>query len=310
MKFELVEHHRNISEKELLDDVQRVAVIVGKSTLTGDEYRIYGKYGLNTFYRRFKSWNTVLELCGLDVNALQRAAAQSGHHYSTVTDEQLISDLLRVSELLQTKTFSCGDYKKYGEYSKDTYFRRYGSWNNALKAANLIPYKQVAGKKIPTENLFEEIERVWIKLGRQPTCTDIKQGVSIYSLNAYSRHFGSWTNALRAFVEYINVESENAYTRDEQPLFDDIIPTSNTRIVYPEVPTKHKTNREPNLKLRFMVMQRDNFKCCICGASPAKDPAIELHIDHIKPWSKGGETVIDNLQTLCSKCNLGKSDIE
>lgn len=71
----------------------------------------------------------------------------------------------------------------------------------------------------------------------------------------------------------------------------------------------HKTKREPGLQLRFQVLKRDNFKCCSCGASPAKDPSIELHIDHIIPWSKGGETSIDNLQTLCSKCNIGKSDI-
>lgn len=56
-------------------------------------------------------------------------------------------------------------------------------------------------------------------------------------------------------------------------------------------------------------IKRDNFKCCACGASPAKAPSVELHIDHIIPWSKGGETTIDNLQTLCSKCNLGKSDL-
>ena len=37
---------------------------------------------------------------------------------------------------------------------------------------------------------------------------------------------------------------------------------------------------------------------------------VELHVDHIKPWSKGGETVLENLQTLCATCNLGKSNIE
>ena len=61
-------------------------------------------------------------------------------------------------------------------------------------------------------------------------------------------------------------------------------------------------------KLRYQVLKRDNFKCCACGASPAKNPAVELHIDHILPWSKGGETTLENLQTLCSKCNIGKSD--
>ena len=70
----------------------------------------------------------------------------------------------------------------------------------------------------------------------------------------------------------------------------------------------HRTKREAGLSLRYAVLKRDHFKCCACGASPAKDPSVELHVDHIIPWSKGGETTIDNLQTLCSKCNLGKSD--
>ena len=71
----------------------------------------------------------------------------------------------------------------------------------------------------------------------------------------------------------------------------------------------HKTKRDINLRLRFTVMKRDNFKCCMCGRSPATTPGLELHIDHITPWSKGGETIIDNLQTLCSDCNLGKSNL-
>ncbi|MBQ9781238.1 MAG: HNH endonuclease [Clostridia bacterium] len=101
-----------------------------------------------------------------------------------------------------------------------------------------------------------------------------------------------WSNALKAFVEYIN-----------QDVSDDSLYEVNSET------RGHKTTRDINLRLRFKVMQRDNFKCCACGASPAKDPSVELHIDHIFPWSKGGETEIDNLQTLCSKCNLGKSDL-
>ena len=72
----------------------------------------------------------------------------------------------------------------------------------------------------------------------------------------------------------------------------------------------HRTKRNIPVTLRYQIMKRDNFKCVLCGASPAKDPSVELHIDHIIPWSKGGESTIENLQTLCSKCNLGKSDSE
>ena len=76
----------------------------------------------------------------------------------------------------------------------------------------------------------------------------------------------------------------------------------------PKSKASTNSSRTISSKLRYEVLKRDNFKCCACGASPAKDPSVELHIDHIIPWSKGGKTEMENLQTLCSKCNLGKSD--
>ena len=81
---------------------------------------------------------------------------------------------------------------------------------------------------------------------------------------------------------------------------------------FPKSPSTRKkyksSTRIISDKLRYQVLKRDFFRCCYCGASPAKDPTVELHIDHIVPWSKGGSTSLDNLQTLCSRCNLGKSD--
>jgi 5-methylcytosine-specific restriction endonuclease McrA len=47
----------------------------------------------------------------------------------------------------------------------------------------------------------------------------------------------------------------------------------------------------------------------MCGTSPLKDPAVTLHVDHIVAWSKGGRTVLNNLQTLCARCNIGKGDL-
>ena len=58
--------------------------------------------------------------------------------------------------------------------------------------------------------------------------------------------------------------------------------------------------------LRYDVLKRDGYKCKICGAS-ANDGA-KLEVDHIIPISKGGKSVMDNLQTLCKSCNRGKSD--
>ena len=58
--------------------------------------------------------------------------------------------------------------------------------------------------------------------------------------------------------------------------------------------------------LRYDILKRDNFRCQICGAS-ASD-GVKLHVDHIIPVSKGGKTEPSNLQTLCERCNLGKSN--
>ncbi len=58
--------------------------------------------------------------------------------------------------------------------------------------------------------------------------------------------------------------------------------------------------------LRYRVLSRDHFRCVFCGVSPANDIYAELQVDHIIPFSKGGETVPDNLQTLCKDCNIGK----
>ena len=45
------------------------------------------------------------------------------------------------------------------------------------------------------------------------------------------------------------------------------------------------------------------------AAHPQLGLGVKLHVDHIIPWSKGGETSIDNLQTLCGDCNIGKGNM-
>lgn len=70
---------------------------------------------------------------------------------------------------------------------------------------------------------------------------------------------------------------------------------------------KSKERGKVTKSLRYDVFKRDCFRCQACGAKAGSE-GVELHIDHIVPISKGGETKLDNLQTLCSACNLGKSD--
>jgi len=65
------------------------------------------------------------------------------------------------------------------------------------------------------------------------------------------------------------------------------------------------TRKSISKRLRFEVFKRDSFTCQYCGRSA---PDVVLHVDHIQPVSKGGETTIMNLVTSCRDCNLGKSN--
>jgi 5-methylcytosine-specific restriction endonuclease McrA len=59
-------------------------------------------------------------------------------------------------------------------------------------------------------------------------------------------------------------------------------------------------------KLRWLVLDRDCSRCVKCGLGPSS--TVTLEVDHIVPVANGGFDTIDNLQTLCIRCNRGKSD--
>lgn len=64
--------------------------------------------------------------------------------------------------------------------------------------------------------------------------------------------------------------------------------------------------RQIPLLLRYQVLERDRGCCVLCGRSVVD--GVKLHVDHIVPFSKGGMTVLENLQTLCDDDNLGKGN--
>lgn len=55
-------------------------------------------------------------------------------------------------------------------------------------------------------------------------------------------------------------------------------------------------------KIRFPIYARDNYQCVKCGSTD------DLEIDHIYPISKGGKSELNNLQTLCHRCNYLKGN--
>lgn len=68
---------------------------------------------------------------------------------------------------------------------------------------------------------------------------------------------------------------------------------------------KDKRQHAPTKKLRMKMIQRDNYRCRICGRSPAEYTDVELHVHHIIPWGVGGITEEENLITICKTCHDG-----
>jgi len=211
-----------------------------------------------------------------------------------VPNDELLADIKKCAEALAKSSITAVEYTKNGTFGVNTILRRFKSWNAALGMAGLVaPNRQ----NIPDSELFENIANVWTSIGHQPFGREMDKsnGVSDISLGTYEKRFGSWNSALIAFEQYIN---------------NGIIPDSKEATEPSSTPlVKKRTARKVNWRLRAQVLIRDNCICQMCGASPSKDPSVTLHADHIKPWTKGGETILENLQTLCHVCNIGKSDM-
>lgn len=118
---------------------------------------------------------------------------------------------------------------------------------------------------------------------------------------------------LKFTVRYTTPAGQRTYEKYLEYSYQDIVDEFDdalSEIEYRESKEHFKKlqRKKVTTSMRFEVFKRDDYRCQICGASSSKDQNVTLHLDHIIPVSKGGETVVSNLQTLCSHCNLGKSD--
>ncbi len=217
--------------------------------------------------------------------------------YNSYSDKELLSALIKYSEMHDDIGYvACRSFCEWLGISRSTIQRRFGSWSAFCQDAGLSPRYT---RTLTREDLFKNLEVVWNTLGRQPRAKEIKQPLSPISISRYTREFQkNWYEICVEFISWksgVSVDVIREQARDVRPEKE-----NQTR--------QHKTNRSVSLSMRYNILTRDNYRCVKCGASPANSRGIQLHIDHKIPWSKGGETEASNLQTLCSGCNLGKSD--
>jgi hypothetical protein len=217
-------------------------------------------------------------------------------HYNT-PDQELLDDLKRVADKLGSSKVSSREYDETGKYTSGTIHSRFGTWNKALLKAGL---ELTLIQNISDTHLFENIEEAWIGLGRQPTFREMRQPLSKYSAAPYLYKFGTWRKALEAFVEFINSDNDQNQEIELEENTSEL--TQESEVIF-----KHKTKRNPSERLKVQVLMRDGNKCRLCGITVTGE---NIHFDHILAWSKGGETVLENLQVLCEAHNLAKGNLE
>jgi len=229
------------------------------------------------------------------------------------TKEQILVELEKAAKQFNYIEFGWREFNQIADISASSIKKHFGSWKKGLdalqnylqqKGLNLSPRPHAPNQIYSDKDLFDELERIWKLRGQRPSRNEWEISEPMISYQCYKQRFGGWINACEKFIEY---------KMGRDILADDFIlpereSTKNTS------ESKSNYNRENSrnipLSIRLKVLNRDNFRCVFCGKSPATDIGTHLHLDHVKPFSKGGKSTIDNLQTLCEECNLGKGDNE
>lgn len=133
-----------------------------------------------------------------------------------------------------------------------------------------------------------DVGRIIRRFGTWAVCDD---GVSclhtFYFVDKKRVHEGDWVRHMNEKV-WVNISDFSAALHYAQRLW-------------------RKGGGKKGLSKRFRVLQRDGYRCQLCGRTAAHD-GVRLEVDHKHPRAKGGSDHMGNLWTLCFDCNRGKSD--
>ncbi len=194
MKFEL-SRPTDYSDEAIINEIKRVAHIVEKP-LTKTKFGTNSKYSASTIEKRFASWLDALKKAGLDSSYWHTAN-------KTISKEEIIHELKRVSSILRTTCFSQKDFNSHSHIAgPDIFSRKFGSFNKLMKEVGFTA--PLSSRKYTDEERFENLLNVWTHYERQPKYAEMKKEPSIVGPKAYVVRWGSWTNALLAFIEKVN----------------------------------------------------------------------------------------------------------
>lgn len=289
------------SDESICAEIRRVAASEPNGVLTKRLFDVRSRVSASTVCKRFGNWRAALERAGLSDRYSGKTVSGKMLSQSarSMSDEEVIAEIQRVASHLGKTAYTYEEFNDHSSISYSTVLSRFGSWRTAVERAGLSVSNH--GRRYTDDECFENLLSVWTHFGRIPQYREMGLAPSCVGGKAYIKRWGTWNRALAAFVERANSEAPEAPPTSDLRISEQQSEGSVRVVAVPEA-----ERREVRLGLRYRILKRDGFRCVVCGRSPAVTPGLELHVDHIDPFSAGGKTVAENLRTTCSDCNLGK----
>ena len=248
------------TESEALQEIRAADSIVGKEFLSRPDFDKVSRVTSGTLIRKFGSWQELLHKAGLGskYNGPSITDKLKRHENRYLKDEEILDELKRIAILLKTNTLTRNDIRNNSDRIADTIVvNRFGSLKKGLELAGLkssVNYRE----RIEDIKYLENILSVWTFHGRQPTANEMNVRPSSISKNAYLNRFGSWRQALQAFIDFANSDSHEQFDEKQD-------------VAVPVTDSTTRTKSRPQDKrgiapgLRYKILSSANFKCNRCG---------------------------------------------
>ena len=203
MNPKTTETMKEVSQKELINDMERVAKSLDRAPLR-EEYTKLGKYTLWTIKKSFGTWGKAVEkVFGKKTNS----------PYKNVTAENIIADINAIQVKLG-RTLFYREYKELGgKYAKGAIQYHFGSWGSLISKLNL-PKCHVT-TAIADEEILADIELTIEKNKGVVSFADYKRLNGKYGQGLISQRFGSWGVALLRLGHATKLNGTQSYV--EQP---------------------------------------------------------------------------------------------
>ena len=208
------------------------------------------------------------------------------------SDSGVLAELRRAAGLIEGEPLRRDAVDRVSLFTGARIARRFGGWGAALAKAGLAHRYSgaVITEAMRTRPLRGLTDRQLLdRLRRAATRDGVVTQMAVrrkygHYCDAYTGRFGSWRAAVWKAGLRLSPKAACDPRRKRTP------------------EEKHKVS----VRLRYAILKRDDYRCQLCGDSPALTKGTALEVDHIHPFSQGGKTTEDNLRTLCRRCNQGK----